>query len=91
MSGSTASGSIRGDVPTKGANGEPAVLSGVLVVLHGPITKQSESDAKRPFAIDGPPPETNPFEDGSEIFLTEDDRKWLKAMDCAFSRKVHHA
>jgi hypothetical protein len=26
-----------------------------------------------------------------DSFLTEDDRKWLKAMDSAFSRKVHHA
>jgi hypothetical protein len=33
----------------------------------------------------------NSFKDEPEIFLTEDDRKWLKAMDCAFCRKVHHA
>jgi len=26
-----------------------------------------------------------------KIFLTEDDLKWLKAMDCAFSKKVHNA
>jgi hypothetical protein len=32
----------------------------------------------------------NSFDDDPELFLTEDDRKWLKAMDCAFGRKVHH-
>ena len=33
----------------------------------------------------------NSFEDDPEIFLTEHDRKWLKAMDRAFSTKVQHA
>ena len=56
QSGSTASGSIRGDVFTKGTNGEPAVLPGVLIVLHGPITMETESDAKGAFAVDGLPP-----------------------------------
>jgi len=56
QSGSTASGSIRGDVFTKGTNGEPAVLPGVLIVLHGPITEETESDAKGAFAVDGLPP-----------------------------------
>ena len=32
----------------------------------------------------------NSFEDDPHIFLTEHDRKWLKAMDRAF-RTVHHA
>jgi len=32
----------------------------------------------------------NSLEDDSQIFLTEHDRKWLKAMDRAF-RKVQHA
>jgi hypothetical protein len=32
----------------------------------------------------------NSREDDPNIFLTEHDRKWLKAMDRAF-RKVHHA
>src|SRR6266852_7963140 len=50
------SGWIRGDVFTKGINGEPAVLPGVLIVLHGPITKETESDAKGAFAVDGLPP-----------------------------------
>jgi hypothetical protein len=50
-----------------------------------------ESDSKKAFAVDGLSPRTNSFEDDPEIFPTEDDRKWLKAMDCAFSRKVHHA
>src|SRR5882757_4049967 len=56
QNGSIASGSIRGDVFTKGTNGEPAVLPGVLIVLHGPITKETESDAKGAFAVDGLPP-----------------------------------
>ncbi len=33
----------------------------------------------------------NSFEDDPEIFLTERDRKWLKAMDRAFGRKVQYA
>lgn len=41
------------DVFTKGTNGEPAVLPNVRVVLHVPITKQTESDALGAFAIDG--------------------------------------
>src|SRR5260370_11935316 len=58
LSGSTASGSIRGDVFTKVTNGEPAVLPGARIVLRGPITKETESDAHRAFAIDGLPPAT---------------------------------
>jgi hypothetical protein len=131
-------GSIRGDVFTKGTNGEPAVLPSAQIVFHWPITKETELDAKGAFAIDGLPPGTyqfeanapglyaavavksvpaiqrkgrsvlsvwdqgwefankicerlNSFEDETEIFLTDDDRKWLKAIDGAFSRKVHHA
>src|SRR5258705_9638412 len=57
-----ASGSIRGAVFTKGTNGEPAVLPGVLIVLHGPITKETESDAKGAFAVDGLPPGTYQIE-----------------------------
>jgi hypothetical protein len=52
---SSALGSIRGDVFTKGTNGEPAVLPGVRIVLHGPITRETESDAQGAFAIDGLP------------------------------------
>ena len=33
----------------------------------------------------------NAFENDPEICLTADDRKWLKAMNSAFGRKVHHA
>jgi hypothetical protein len=62
QNGSIASGSIRGDVFTKGTNGEPAVLPGVLVVLHGPITKETESDAQGAFAIDSLPPGTYEIE-----------------------------
>jgi hypothetical protein len=32
----------------------------------------------------------NSFEGDPDVFLTEHDRKWLKAMDRAFSRKVQH-
>ena len=62
QSGSTSSGSIRGDVFTKGTNGEPAILPGVLIVLHGPITKETESDAKGAFDVDGLPPGTYQIE-----------------------------
>jgi hypothetical protein len=62
QSGSNASASIRGDVLTKGTNGEPAVLPGVLIVLHGPITKETESDAKGAFVVDGLPPGTYQIE-----------------------------
>src|ERR1700675_831188 len=62
QTGSTASGSIRGDVFTKGTNGELAVLPGVLIVLHGPITKETESDAKGAFAVDGLSPGTYQIE-----------------------------
>src|SRR5271170_7619246 len=60
--GSGALGSIRGDVFTKGTNGEPAVLPSVRIVLHGPITKETESDAQGVFAIDGLPPGTYQIE-----------------------------
>src|SRR4051794_37919073 len=62
QSSSTAPGSIRGDVFTKGTNGEPAVLPGVLVVLHGPITKGTQSYAKGAFVVDGLPPGTYQIE-----------------------------
>src|SRR6266403_4768551 len=62
QSGSTASGSIRGDVFTQGTNGEPAVLPGILIVLRGPITKETESDAPGAFAVDGLPPGTYQIE-----------------------------
>ena len=118
QSGSTSSGSIRGDVFTKGTNGEPAVLPGVLIVLHGPITKETELDAKGAFTVAGLPPGTYQIEanaPGSYAVLamevssgtsstvpvemnvaavtstTSPQLTRLKAMDCAFSRKVHHA
>src|ERR1700722_5043169 len=54
--GSSPPGSIRGDVFTKGANGEPAVLPKARIVLRGPITKETEADALGAFAADGLPP-----------------------------------
>jgi hypothetical protein len=115
---SPALGSIRGGVFTKGTNGEPAVLPSVRIVLHGPITKETESDALGAFAIDGPPPGTYQIEANAprlyaalavrvsagtsstvpvEMNLaavtrtTSPQLTQLEAIDCAFSRKVHHA
>src|SRR5580692_10981039 len=59
---SPALGSIRGDVFTKGTNGEPAVLPGVRIVLHGPVTREGESDAQGAFAVDGLPAGTYQIE-----------------------------
>ncbi len=50
------SGSIRGNAFTTTQNGEPAVLPGARIVLHGLIKKETESDAQGAFAIDGLPP-----------------------------------
>jgi len=123
QSGSTASGPIRGEVFTKGTNGEPAVLPDGRIVLHGPIThgritKEAESDAQEAFAIDGLPPGTYHIEaNASRLYAalavevssgtsstvpvemnvaavtstTSPQLTPLKAMNCAFSRKVHHA
>ena len=120
---SLALGSIRGDVFTKGTNGEPAVLPAARIVLRGPITKETEWDAQGAFAIDGLPPGTYEIEanaPGLYAALAVEVRAGtsstgtsstvpvemnvaavtnttapqltrLKAMDCAFSRKVHHA
>ena len=52
----TASGSIRGSVFTTTQNGEPAVLPGARIVLHGPVSKETESDDHGAFVIGGLPP-----------------------------------
>ena len=115
---SPALGSIRGDVFTRGTNGEPAVLPGARFVLRGPITKGTESDTQGAFAIDGLPPGFHEIEanapglyavlaaevraGASSIVpvemnvaavtsTTSTQLTGLKAIDCAFSRKVHHA
>jgi hypothetical protein len=62
QSGSPTSGSIRGDVFTKGTNGEPAVVPGAQIVLRGPVTKETESDGQGAFAIDSLPPGTYEIE-----------------------------
>jgi len=115
---SPALGSIRGDVFTKGTNGEPAVLPGARIVLRGPITKETESDSQGAFAIDGFSSRTYQIEANAPglyavlaaevragtsstgpvemnvaavTSTTSPQLTQLKAMDCAFSRKVHHA
>ena len=115
---SPAFGSIRGDVFTKGTNGEPAVLPGVRVVLHGFLTKEVELGGQGAFAIDGLPPGGYRIEaNASRLYAalalevsagtsstvpvemnvaavtstTAPQLPRLEAMDCAFSRKVHHA
>lgn len=116
--GSPPPGSLGGDVFTRGTNGEPAVWPSVRVVLHGPVTTETESDVMGVFAIDVLPPGTCQIEAnaprlcarlavkvGIDVSSTVPDEMnvaavtsttspqltWLKAMDCAFSRKVHHA
>jgi TonB dependent receptor/Carboxypeptidase regulatory-like domain len=54
--GSPTWGSIRGQVVTKTQDGEPAVLPDARIVLHGPINKETQSDARGAFAIDCLPP-----------------------------------
>ena len=54
--GPAAAGSIRGQVVTKNQNGEPAVLPNAHIVLHGSVTKETQSDGQGAFAIDGLPP-----------------------------------
>ena len=51
-----APGSIRGEVFTKSTDGVPAVLSDTRIVLHGPVNKETASDARGAFAVDGLPP-----------------------------------
>jgi hypothetical protein len=55
-------GSIRGDVFTKGTNGEPCVVRGAQIVLRGAVTRETASDAQGAFAIDGLPPGTYQIE-----------------------------
>ena len=113
---SAAAGSITGGVYTKGTHGEPAVLPGALIVLHEPLTKEIESDAKGAFADDGPPPGTYHEANAPGLYAafavavrncvsstgpvemnmapvsstTSTQLTRLRAMDRAFSRKVHH-
>lgn len=52
----TLPGSIRGEVVTVAQNGEAAVSPHARIVLHGPVNKETESDARGAFAVDGLPP-----------------------------------
>lgn len=60
--GSVAPGSIRGDKFTKGSNGELAVLPGMLTVIPGLSSKETELYARGAFAIDGLTPGTSHIE-----------------------------
>src|SRR5262249_28703803 len=51
-----ATGTIRGEVVTRNQNGEPAVLPSARIVLHGSVTKETESDKQGAFVVDGLPP-----------------------------------
>src|SRR6266446_9655394 len=51
QNGSIASGSIRGDVFTKGTNGEPAVVPGAQIVLRGPVTRERPSRTHREHSL----------------------------------------
>ena len=63
VQGSSATpGSIQRNAFTKGTNGESAVLPGVLIVIRGPISKETELHAKGAFAIDSLPPGTSQIE-----------------------------
>ena len=111
-------GSLRGDVFTKGTNGEPAVLLGARIVLRRPITKETESDTQGVFGIDGLSPGTYEIEANARSLYAalavevsgcrsstvpvemnvapvtstmSTQLTPLKAIDCAFSRKLHHA
>jgi hypothetical protein len=68
---------------TKSLNGVPAIQRNGRSVLS--VWEQDWGFANEICEL------LNSFEDDPEIFLTEHDRKWLKAMDRAFSRKVQHA
>jgi hypothetical protein len=57
-----AAGSIRGEVVTRSENGEPAVFPHARIVLHGPVEKESQSDAQGAFVIGGLPPGTYDIE-----------------------------
>ena len=56
---SAAPRTIRGELFTMGTNGEPAVMRGVLIIIPGPISKETELYAKGAFAVDSLTPRTN--------------------------------
>ena len=64
------SGSFRGEVVTRHQNGVPAVLLAARIVLHGPMNKETQSDATGAFAIDGPPSGTNEIEANAPCLRT---------------------
>jgi hypothetical protein len=81
---SLAFGSIRGEGFTNSVAEESAQYNTISQsVVEKASNKEEKIESLRPQPL-------NSFEDDPEIFLTEDDRLWLKAMDCAFSREVHH-
>ena len=52
----TKTGSIRGEVFTKDEGRVPSVLPGAHVVLHGPATKETQSDGGGAYTFDSIPP-----------------------------------
>jgi len=97
--GSSTARSIRGDVFRKGIHGEPAVLPVVLIIFHEPITKETKSSAKGALALDSLIPRTYQIEANAPglypalsavTSMTSPQLSGLKAIDCAFSRKVHY-
>lgn len=65
---SAAPGTIRSEVFTKGTNGEPAVMPGVLTIIRGPISKETEMCAKGAFAVDRLTPATCQIEANPSLY-----------------------
>ena len=89
QSGSSAPGSMRGDVFTKGTSGEPAVVPGARIVLRGPIGLYAALAVE----VSAGTSSTVPVDMNvaAVTSTTSPQLTGLKAMHCAFSRKVHHA
>jgi|SRR6516165_8876312 hypothetical protein len=65
---SAAPGTIRSEVFTKGTNGEPAVMTGVLTVIREFTSKEIELCAKGAFAVDSLTPGTCQIEANPSLY-----------------------